>query len=365
MRLTEKNIHHYLLDKGFLNPKKLIEGDYTLESYRSRNSIFKVYQKTGSSLFVKQLTESTPQNAYLMQKEATAHYLIQHTDFYKNTRKFTSGLKGYDPSNQVIVTQLFPFAKDLFEVILENKGFSILHAQKIAEILHSFHQPIEEILKSNSSLQFFNKQLPWILTIGDPQFSANNAKNSVISKILSYPDFVDNIGRLRSEWKSTSLIHGDIKWMNFVSTTEDELKLIDWEIANIGDPLWDVAGLLQSYLSSWIFSYDNNNLQHQKREEESYISIPSMQKGIQNFWKEYVQLQNYSEEEASIALNTSTRMAAARLLQTAFEANTQGPKLFPNTVRAIQLSQNIFNHPEQMISELFGLRTPSYGNATK
>lgn len=362
MRLTESNIHHYLLDKCYLNPKQFIEGDYTLESDRSRNAIFKVYQKTKQSLFVKQLVEIHPQNTYLLQKDATTHTLIKQTDCYQSTRKYIPNFIGYDSSNQILVTELFPFAKNLHEIILENKTLSIVHSRTVAEILSSFHQPIKEELKSNPSLQFFNQQLPWILTIGDVQGLADIPNGLVIKQIFNYPSLINGIERLRVEWQSISLIHGDIKWVNFVCTSDDELKLIDWEIANIGDPLWDVAGVLQSYLSSWIFSYDNTILNHQKVVGQEYISIPSIQKGIQAFWKRYIELKKYSQEEANKALLISTRMAGARLLQTAFEANQQ-PHLLPNTVRAIQLCEHLFNHPKQLISELFGFTNYSYETA--
>ncbi|BDS09690.1 phosphotransferase family protein [Aureispira anguillae] len=370
MRLTEKNIHHYLLDKGYLNVQLFMEGDYTLEHHRSRNSIFRVYQEAGTPLFVKQLVDINTENAYLMQKDATAHHLIHHCDVYLKARKFIPNFIGYDPSNQVLVTELFPTAKNLYEVILEHQTFSTSYAKKIAEILHSFHHPIQEELNHNSSLQFFNQQLPWIINVGEPQFMARHETNPVIKTILEHQDLVHNLDRLRLEWKITSLIHGDVKWVNFVLVGQEEkkeeaLKLIDWEIANVGDPLWDVAGVFQSYLSSWVYSYNNGSLQHHKFSGQEYISIPSIQSGIQAFWKNYAQLKAYSDQEEQLALNQVTRMTAARLLQTAFESNVQHPQLLPNTARIIQLCQHLFNQPEQIISDLFGLNSTSYEKAAK
>ncbi|MGH1338775.1 MAG: phosphotransferase [Aureispira sp.] len=363
MQLTEKNIHHYLLDKGYLNPVLLMQGKYKVESDRTRNAIFKVYLETGQSIFVKQLVEIHSQNAYLIQKDATVHRLFQQTDCYQGIRAFVPELLGYDADNQVLATELFPYAKSLMENIQENKAFSITHANIIGEILHAYHQPIQETLKNTPTLQFFNEQLPWILTIGDAKGLADSPNGAVIKYMLNTPDIVNGLERIRTTWQATSLIHGDIKWMNFVCTTEGKLKLIDWEIANIGDPLWDVGGVLQSYLSSWIFSFDNNNAWHaQKVQGQEFVSIPAIQAGIQAFWKTYVQLQKWTEEEANTALITSTRMAGARLLQTAFEANQQ-PQILPNTMRAIQLCQHLFNHPEQAIKELFGLTTLSYASA--
>lgn len=363
MQLTEKNIHHYLLDKGYLDPQQFIEGDYLLEYNRSRNAIFKVHQHKGKHLFVKQLVDFSPQNAYLMQKDATAHHLIHHSSLYKETRKFIPKFWGYDSSKQILVTELFPTAKNLFEVITEQKKFFTEHAQKMAEILHSFHFPIQEALPNSPSLQFFNQQLPWIINVIEPQVATYYPNNPVINTIMAHQDMVNSLDQLRIEWQNSSLIHGDVKWVNFIFTPNDpqsDLKLIDWEIANIGDPTWDIAGVFQSYLSSWVYSYNNSSLQHQKFSGQEYISIPSVRTGIQSFWKKYAQLKHYSPEEEEAVLNKSMRMTAARLLQTAFESNVQQAQLLPNTLRILQLCQHLFNHPEKIISELLGINSLSY-----
>ena len=55
MRLTKKNITHYLLDKGFLEPASFMSGAYMLSQTQSRNAIFRIQQEDAKGLFVKQL----------------------------------------------------------------------------------------------------------------------------------------------------------------------------------------------------------------------------------------------------------------------------------------------------------------------
>ena len=47
-------------------------------------------------------------------------------------------------------------------------------------------------------------------------------------------------------WRAETFIHNDVKWDNFLvyaragSRRLTQMKIIDWELANFGDPAWDV-----------------------------------------------------------------------------------------------------------------------------
>lgn len=44
------------------------------------------------------------------------------------------------------------------------------------------------------------------------------------------------------------LVHGDLKWDNCLLEGSNGVRVIDWEMAAVGDPAWDVAGILQDHL---------------------------------------------------------------------------------------------------------------------
>ena len=70
--------------------------------------------------------------------------------------------------------------------------------------------------------------------------------------------FVNRVKQIGNKWQVKSLIHGDIRFANFILTgsTKTKIKLIDWEISDFGDPLWDVAGVFQSFLYYWVVKAD-------------------------------------------------------------------------------------------------------------
>ena len=75
------------------------------------------------------------------------------------------------------------------------------------------------------------------------------------------PEFHAALDELRGEWRQDALIHGDMKWDNCVMPRHDDparaaegLKIVDWELADIGDGCWDVGAVFQAYLAHWILT---------------------------------------------------------------------------------------------------------------
>ncbi|MEM6718588.1 MAG: phosphotransferase [Bacteroidota bacterium] len=343
MRLTKKNITHYLLDKGFLEPTSFITGDYMLTQTHSRNSIFKIQQQQDKGLFVKQLVSQDTTNSYLMQKDATSHYLIHQSDLYKETATHIPEYYGYDPYHNILVTEYFANTKNVHETVYSNKKLSTVHAVKMAHILASYHFDITDEIKNNSSLQFFSKQIPWILNTNQLLGNAQRNTNPVITELHKHPDLVKRIDKVASQWEITSLIHGDIKWMNFiVMPNSEDIKLIDWEIADLGDPLWDVAGIFQSYFIAWVLSFNSQNIQqHQQMQGSEFLSIETITPVVKQLWETYAKAQKFSPEETREKLLKTISYMASRMLQTAFENNVAQPQMNVNSVRILQFCNHI------------------------
>lgn len=63
------------------------------------------------------------------------------------------------------------------------------------------------------------------------------------------PQLPEALDSLLSSWQFETLIHGDMRWENcLVRTDRDTIHFVDWELANLGDGAWDVAGILHSSL---------------------------------------------------------------------------------------------------------------------
>ncbi len=362
MRLTTKTIHHYLLEKGFIDSETIINGDYLLTQSQSRNSIFKIRLRGNSGLFIKQLVNVDQQNIYLMQKDATAHYLLLHDEEYTKAAQYIPRYLGYDPQYNILAVEYFAEAKNLHELTFQEKEFSQTYAEQMADILSSFHFNIKNTVAENPSLQFYSKQIPWILNINDLINLEQESNNNPVPKFIKqFSDLCYHIDQVRLLWKFDSLIHGDIKWQNFIITNPDKnMKLIDWEISDIGDPLWDVSGVFQSYLLSWVLSYNNENTGHTQIPEMNFVNPDKMKPAIQTFWKTYMKNQGIDKAKQGSYFDKSMKYTAVRLLQTAFETNSVSADILANSARIIQLSNNILENTEKLAEDLFGIKYCQY-----
>jgi len=183
-----------------------------------------------------------------MQKEATALYLFHNSDLYPKTKAHVPIYHGYDVQSHILVMGYFSNSLNLYDKHLRDQAVTTEHMQKIAEILSSFHRNISNEIPNNTSLQFFNQELPGILTL--PEFASHAGMGIVLNTIRENQALHNALDRLRLQWKGNSLIHADIKLVNFLVLQEQNqatVKLTDWATANIGAPLWDVARLSQRY----------------------------------------------------------------------------------------------------------------------
>ncbi|MBA0215964.1 MULTISPECIES: phosphotransferase family protein [Pectobacterium] len=367
MRLTLHNLAHFLVDNGFLHPEYLVSGSYKVIQRQSRNSIFQVFlDNNPSGLFVKQLLSSDQQNAYLMQKDATVHCLIQQTDILPKMRAFIPNYYGYELGNHVFVTEFFPGAISLHEFITQRKAINQEELSQMAIILATLHNDLSEKIKNHSSLNFFNRQPPWIMLFGDrdnPQIKNSQQHLGPIDALIrQQPDIPQLLEDLRYTWSGNTLIHGDIKLVNFIRVDQEKtstLKLIDWEIADLGDPMWDVAGLLQSFLTLWVFSQNPNPmLQHQPHPGMEFLTWEQTLSACQSFWLNYSKARGIINPDAGLnsAENRQklTHYTAARMLQTAFESNISKAELQPSSNRIVQMVTQMIASPQAWATQILG-----------
>jgi Phosphotransferase enzyme family len=159
------------------------------------------------------------------------------------------------PATAALAPSLHPHAQSVDEVLLLRPEIDavtlhyaaadaadpvIAHLGRMLGTLHSTCGPASGI----------TTRRPWILSLADdvPELYADNPAAQRQCAQLAADRFVSAVlvGFAR-RWKCSSVIHGDIKFDN-VLVSGTRLSLIDWELACIGDPAWDVAGVVDGLL---------------------------------------------------------------------------------------------------------------------
>lgn len=355
-RLSAHMLHHYLIDKGLVDPRSIMDGSYIVTQSLARNLVFMVRQGHGRPLFVKQIQNFDHQNTYLLQKDATTLWLITNAPSYKKLSNFVPAYFGYDTEAQALFTELIPDAQDMETYITREGKLPVTLMKLLGEALASFHFPIPEEVAQLPAMKFYRHQLPWAFKMretaaaGAPFYgTASNPPTPVATVLSSHPQFIELLSGVKEMYEFRSLIHGDIKWMNILvqsSQGNESIKLIDWEISDVGDPLWDVAGVIQSIVTAALTDHPLKAKDYSNYNPERPLEmIGDAWSSMAQFWAAYTSHRQEHDRDDAADLLKAVHFAAVRLLQTAVEHNGHQAHLSHHANRLLQASYAILLDP--------------------
>lgn len=366
MLLTKYNICHYLFDKGYLNKKSLVDGNFTVRMSHSRNNSFTVNKEYDNPFFVKQVSTFDADKIGTLHTEATCYWLANHEPAFNLLKSFLPTYHDYDTKNHILVIGFIADAIDLDNFYHRHDQFPLEIAEQQATLLHAIHQNIFEKIKDSRSAKLFRQGLPSAFFMVGKEHQSwasrqTSAAREMIRLITSDEEYVQLLTDIKAEWEIDGLIHGDIKTSNFMINENCldskifELRILDWEIADLGDSMWDVAALLQGYLVMWVF----RKTAGEKGSLSAYgkpvgFELEQMQPSIRHFWNRYVALMEFSPEEARAKLRKATRYCALKLIHSCLESSQYADQLPPQSAMMLQLSLNILKSQEEAIRSLFG-----------
>ena len=363
MELTTSNIVHYLLGCGLVSLESVVDGDFLVVSTPRRNQNFKVLRGNHAGFFVKQIQNWDPQTIASMQCEATCYWLARNDPDFAPLARLLPEFYAFDSGRHILVLELLPNGESLTEYHHRLGRFPTEVATQLGAALGTYHRQVGTKMVSDPPNTAFPKKIPWVLSVHKQSIEMFNPVSAANSQLLNivrqYPEFQEALDTLRENWKATSLIHGDIKWDNCViysrnsGNGEEKLKVVDWEMADIGDPYWDVGSIIQGYLTSWIMSMPVSvDAPPSQLVEKAQFPLEHMQPAIRAFWKSYILTREVDDTVARDLLELTVKYAAARMIQTAYEYMYYSPQLNSSIVYLLQVSMNILESPKDAIAHL-------------
>lgn len=360
--LTQSQIARYLLGRDLISTASLVGSDFVVTEASCRNRNFRAGSSTGPSYFLKQGvgSEATRTVAH----EARVYRFLNESPEAKRFLPSVPPFVQYDAEGKVLILESLREARDLREHVYQTGRFPISAASALGRALSRLHL----ISASDATARAFGmeERLPWILSIHRPGlflFQESSASSLEMMRIIQsagpMPALLDE---LKAGWRANAFIHNDIKWDNCLlmrrrtPDAETRLKVIDWELANLGDSCWDIGAVFAAFLSLWILSMPvsgqgaPDEFLHLARHPLERIHPP-----IKAFWRAYVAGLCLDRAESAGHLLRAVRYAAARLLQTAFEQTQHSAALSGNIICLLQLSSNILERPRGAVAQLLGL----------
>jgi len=264
-----------------------------------------------------------------------------------------------------MILELLHEAENLREYHSGRKRFSSTLAAKIGDALGVIHRLIPESIEYVDIHGLWG-QPPWILSIHHPNLNifrdVSSANFELIRIVQQNPELCWHLDALRQEWRNEALIHGDIKWENCLafkkspSTRKVGLKIVDWELANIGDPCWDVGSFFSTYLAFWLASMPiTADLELEQSTELARYPLESVHPAIRSFSRSYVKRMALDAATRDRLLIRAMSYGAARLIQTTYEQMETSMQLTKRALYSLQLGLNIMRRPQEAMVQLLGI----------
>lgn len=363
MILSKSNVVHYLLEQGLLALESVVDGDLMIVDVTRRNRNFKVIRRSAQGYFVKQIQNWDMQTVATLASEAACYRLARTAAEFAPLAALVPRDFLYDSQRHVLITELLPDNESLSDHHRRLNGFPPDTARLLGALFGRLHRdPVP--MEKQPEAATFRRQPPWILSAyqGTTMFGALSAGNAQLLRIVQgYPDFQRTLDELRAEWRISSLIHGDLKWDNCVVYRAPggdalALKVVDWELCDLGDPRWDLGALLQAYISFWVLSMRiSEELPPARSANTAQYPIERMQPSVRAFWQAYVEARGIDRARAQALLTSSMKFGAARMIQTAYESMQFSPQMSASALGLLQVSFNILREPSEAVAHLLAL----------
>ncbi len=354
-QLSAVDVPDYLLACGLISPRSIVEGDLVVRDFSGRNRTFSAECMDADSYLLKQ------NNGVSMTTVAHEAEVYRSLSTNPAISPFMPRFHGYDPDARVLIVEFFRDGEDLGAYDRNRRRPHIRAASAIGAILGILHDlPLEQ---SDAPVTY---RRPGVLSLHQPGLhlvsGCSRATVELVRIIQATAEFGEELDALGRDWSVASLIHHDVRFKNLMWTAPSttgrmsRLKLIDWELACPGDPAWDIGSAMANYLSLWLGSIPvTGSSVTELSIELARCPLSGIQDAIRACWAAYVKQRRLDDDVVEVLLSAAVRFAAARLVQTAFEATQDAGSLATDVVLHLQVALNVLQRPRQAVVHLLGL----------
>lgn len=329
----------------YLRQRSLVSGTSQLKlrdiSRRNHNLVVEI--DGHPAWFIKQIQVHVPEVVASLEREARCCEHAHSGGAPAALRELMPRCASYDRDNSVLVMECLDGvnAADA-QAAGEIDAASIAGA--IGRALAQVHNASGAVL-GGPLADVLPRNLPWVLRPSRTQWEGSRMSRWV-ALFESDPEVARELASLREDWQCTSFIHGDARPENFIlreSAEPPRLKLVDWELADVGDPVWDCANVMQHYWTLWLKEDGARNAQ--------WDVLCFVHRA---FWKSYLAGREIGADNESQVLRRATQYTGARLVQTAYEQLASLGRCTSFVQRIALLARRLMTDPERALAVLKG-----------
>jgi thiamine kinase-like enzyme len=356
MLLNPLNIPYFLFNENLIAPEEVVCKDFTIHNNHSRNNNFIINKYQDDPLFVKQVKTYEAEKIHTLSREATCYWLADNNPEFSSWKAIMPEYKTFDFNNHILVTAYYP-SSSLYDHLKEHPHSKNNISNQMAKILYDCHNPRLPKILQDQYAQYFPSEIPFVFKMASDHFRSGWRQNDAHTRelfelIQSDSDYITSMEKISHQWETSTIIHADIKFQNLLIDPQGQIKIIDWETCDIGDPTWDLAAVFHMYFLAWANGALQSN--HKRETSSSILTFTEsyMQNQLHEFWNTYGACAGWNEDQTDLMLRKTLSFTALKLVHTSFEITTQSKQVDSYVGKILQLGLNILKDPDSVIKEL-------------
>ena len=332
----------FLLSRGLLGARAIVDGRLRIEDASRRNRVFLVTARGAPGYVVKLAAVPGDRG---VEREATVLERLAASALAPDRVL-------HDAATGVLVLALPEGAHDLAEHHARGR-FPVTLARAAGKALAALHALPPSILDGVPAADPHA-----LLAIHRPDLAMLRGMSAagveLVRLIQASAALCARLDELLAAPHRVRVVHGDLRWDNLLavprpgSRRRTRLLLVDWELAAVGDPALDLGAYLAECLRAWS-RYAGIPDPHApgRRLVDPVRALPSLWPTVAGFWGAY-------GGDAAL-LRRAVQCAGARLVLNAIEEAQSLSALDDNVRATLQLGANVLARPEDAATHLLGL----------
>lgn len=368
--LNSHNVVDYLVEQGLCQqPDQLL---ITVEPIAAKNFNLLLTLPGDRKLLIKQ-------ERHNQQGKATGEFFAEWRiqEFFQrfanlaHHRPFLPEVLHFDAENSIIIFTYLDDYGDLIDFYSKENSFSPEIAMAIGKFIATIHrdtfnnQEYNNFFSANANNLIVN-QISYLiekLERIEPEVFGLVPNDGL--KFFALYQRYDSLGKAIAELGNAvipcCLTHNDLKLNNILlqkdwqNSSNNIIRLIDWERSNWGDPAFDLGILISSYVQIWLHSLViSNSLSIEESLRLAITPLEKLQPSIGRLTQTYLNTFPEIIEHRPDFLLRVVQFVGFALIQH-IQAVIQYQKSFGNTeIAMLQVAKTLLCRPEESIPTIFG-----------